>query len=212
MTAKTSDPLAANLDRRQLLMRAFFGSVGAATGLAALPSDAEASDRRRVVFDLAILGQAFTVILAPGATLADPNNLFGSTIVGEGLLYSGGTIPRGAMNWDPASATPIGHWFIRGVFITRSGRPGEEDRTDPAGIGLSEFVIGRITPDNPFPADQLTTSGLASPTTTRGRNSVVGGTGRYFGARGEVFFANIGSNITGVPNFAFDFRLEKRDS
>ena len=36
---------------------------------------------------------------------------------------------------------------------------------DPSGIVHVEYVIGRITPDNLFPADQLTTSGLASPTT-----------------------------------------------
>jgi hypothetical protein len=211
MTANVFDPLVANLDRRQLLMRALFGSVGAATALAAFPSEAESSGRRKVVFDLAILGHTFTTILAPGATGTDPTNLFGSTVVAEGALYRGGTIPRGAMNWDLASATPIGHWFIRGFYITRTGRPGEEDRPDPVAIVHSEYVIGRITPDNLFPADQLTSSGLASPTTTRGRNSVVGGTGRYSGARGELFFANIGSNITGVPNFVLDFRLEKLD-
>src|SRR5205809_6191988 len=114
MTANALDPLAASLDRRQVLVRALFGSVGAATGLAALPSEAESSGRRRVVFDLAILGHTFTTILAPGATGADFTNLRGSTVVAEGELYPGGTIPRGAMNWDPASATPIGHWFIRG--------------------------------------------------------------------------------------------------
>ena len=210
MTTNILDPLAANLDRRQLLVRALFGSVGAAAGLTALPSEAEANGRRRVVFDLAILGHTFTTILAPGATDTDPTNLFGSTVVAEGALYRGGTIPRGAMNWDLASATPIGHWFLRGFYITRTGRPGEEDRTDPVAIVHSEYIIGRITPDNPIPADQLTTSHLASPTTT-GRGSVVGGTGRYFGARGEVFAANIGSNITGVPNFVLDFRLEERD-
>ena len=73
MTTNIFDPLAANLDRRQLLVRALFGSVGAATGLTALPSEAEASGHRRVVFDLAILGQTFTTILAPGAT--DSTNL-----------------------------------------------------------------------------------------------------------------------------------------
>lgn len=49
MTAKVFDPVAANLDRRQLLTRVLFGSVGAA-GLAALPSEAEAHSRGRVIF------------------------------------------------------------------------------------------------------------------------------------------------------------------
>jgi hypothetical protein len=210
MKTKPLEPLAANLDRRQLLTRALFGSVGAAAGLAALPSEAETSGRRKVVFDLAILGHTFTTILAPGATDTDFTNLRGSTVVAEGELYRRGTIPRGAMNWDPTSATPIGHWFMRGFYINRTGRPSEEDRPQPLGIAHYEYVIGRITPDNLFPADQLTSSGLATPV-ARNLQSVMGGTGRYFGARGEVFTSVIGSNTTGAPNVSIDFRLEKRD-
>jgi hypothetical protein len=116
------------------------------------------------------------------------------------------------MNWDLASATPIGHWFIRGFYINRTRRRGEEDRPEPLGIAHVEYVIGRITPDNLFPADQLTTSGLASAQPTiRGLHSVLGGTGRYFGARGEAFISIIGSNTTEYPNVVVDFRLEKRD-
>jgi hypothetical protein len=75
MRAKALDPLAANLNRRQLLTRALAGSVGAATGLAAIPSEAKASGRRRVVFEVAILGHTYATILAPGATDADFTNL-----------------------------------------------------------------------------------------------------------------------------------------
>ena len=68
MTTNILDPLAANLDRRQLLIRALFGSVGAATGLAAFAiGSGRRRGRRRVVFDVAILGHTFTTILAPGA-------------------------------------------------------------------------------------------------------------------------------------------------
>jgi hypothetical protein len=208
MTANAVHPLVADLGRRQLLARAFFGSVGAATGLAALPSEGEASGRRRVVFEVAFLGNTFTTILAPGAT--DFTNLRGSTVFGEGELYPGGTIPEGVMDWDPASATPIGHLFLRGWFINRTGRPGEEDRPEPIGIAHHEYVIGRIAPDNLFPADQLTSSGLANPTSGL-VHSVMGGTGRYFGARGEVVNSIIGANTTGLPNVRFEFRLEKRD-
>src|SRR5262245_35122848 len=108
MTANGLNPLTATFDRRQVLMRALFGSAGVAAGLAALPSEAESNGHRRVVFDLAMLGHSFTIILAPGASDTDPNNLFGSTVAAEGVLYRGGTIPRGAVNWDVASAAPIG--------------------------------------------------------------------------------------------------------
>jgi hypothetical protein len=211
MTKKPlNDPMIANLDRRQLLARAFFGSLGAATSLVALSSEAEASDRRRVVFEVAILGNTFTTILAPGAS--GFTNLRGSTVFAEGELYPRGTIPAGVIGWDPASATPIGHWFLRGWFINRTGRPGEEDRPEPVGIAQIEYVIGRFAPDNLFPADQITASGLANPELRpRGLQSVMGGTGRFFGARGEAFISTLGFNTTGAPNLSCDFRLEKRD-
>ena len=53
MTTNALDPLVANLDRRQLLTRALFGSVGAAATLAALSSEAEASDTHTLTFDVA---------------------------------------------------------------------------------------------------------------------------------------------------------------
>jgi hypothetical protein len=209
------DPVMADIDRRQLLVRALWGSVGAATGLAAVPSEAEASDRRRVVFDVACLGNTFTVILAPGAPESDFGftNWRGTTFVVEGELYRRGTIPVGDMNWDPASATPIGHWFCRGWFINRTGRPGEVDRPEPFCLVHQDYVIGRFAPDNPFPADQITTSGIvgSNDLTKRPMLSVVGGTGRYFAAQGAVTIHIIGFNTTGAPNFPCDFRLVKHD-
>ena len=103
------------------------------------------------------------------------------------------------MGWDSASATPIGHWFVRGWFINRTGRPGEE--TARAGRHHSLRAPDRPDlPDNLFPGDQLTSSGLAFPTdhprTALGRG---GEPGRYFAAGGEVFFANIGANLTPRP-------------
>ena len=80
------------------------------------------------------------------------------------------------------------------------------------GLAQIEYIVGRLTPDNLFPADQLSSSGLANPDLRpRGLHSVVGGTGRYFAARGEVFISNRGFNNTGFPNLFVDFRLEKRD-
>ena len=81
------------------------------------------------------------------------------------------------------------------------------------GIALTDSAIApspEVLHQHLFPADQLTSSGLAHPTSGQ-LHSVVGGTGRYFGARGEVFASVIGSNITGFPNGVLDFRLEKRD-
>jgi len=193
------------IDRRQLLAKIIFGTVAAA-GAFGLASDAQASDERRV-FEVAALGHTFTFIPAPGAT--DPTNWRGTTFFVEGDLYRRGTIPVGYENWDPSSATPIGHWLARGWFINRVGRPGEDDRPEPPSIVHNEFLIGRMAPDRLFPPDQLTSSGLGGSSGPGGMplHSVVGGTGLYLGAKGAVTFHSIGTNITGAPNFVCDFRL-----
>jgi hypothetical protein len=207
----TENSLMANLDRRQLLARAIFGSLGAAAGLAMLPTDAEGATRRRIVFDVAVLANTFTFIPAPGAT--DHNtNWRGSMFFVEGNLYPKDTIPIGVTDWDPASATPIGHWFGRGCSINRTGRPGEEDRPEPFSIMDFVHVIGRILPDDLFPPDQLMSSGLTGTTDPmqRSLHSIVGGTGRYLSAQGELHFQTVGFNITGGPNVIHDFRLVKQ--
>lgn len=209
MTSSALNPPVATVDRRQLLTRTLFGSVGAAAALAALPSDAQASDRR-VLFEVACLGNTFSFILAPGADPSDPFNGRGTTFIVEGNLYRPGTIPVGVFDWDPSSAEPIGHWFCRGWNINRVGRPGEEDRPEPFGLVHWEFVIGRFTPDNLFPADQLTASGIVGSVGHQQPTlSVVGGIGRYLAAQGSVTANVFGANITGAPNFTTDFRLVK---
>jgi hypothetical protein len=207
------DAWSADLDRRQLLTRALFGSVGAAAGVALLPSEAEADGRRRVIFDVACLGNTFSVILAPGADPGDFLNQRGTTFIVEGNLYRRGTIPRGVFDWDPSSAEPIGHWFCRGWNINRRNRPGEEDRPEPFGLVHWEWVVGRFAPDNPFPPDQLTASGIvgALDETKQPTLSVLGGIGRYLAAHGSITATVFGANITGAPNFTTDFRLVTHD-
>jgi hypothetical protein len=211
MTKKSLDQMA-SLDRRQLLLRALFGTVGATAGLGALPKEAQAHDSRRVVFEVACLGNTFAIILAPGADPADPFNQRGTTFIVEGNLYRRGTIPVGVFDWDPSSAQPIGHWFCRGWNINRTGRPGEEDRPEPFALVHQDYVIGRFAPDNLFPPDQITTSGIVGTfTAQRPTLSVVGGIGRYLAAEGSVTANVFGANITGAPNFTTDFRLVKHD-
>jgi hypothetical protein len=55
-------------------------------------------------------------------------------------------------------------------------------------------------------------SGLTGTTdpTQRSLHSVVGGTGRYLSAEGELHFQTVGFNITGGPNVVHDFRLLRR--
>jgi hypothetical protein len=196
------------LDRR----RAVIGAGGLAA-LAALwaPSQAVARvahDRRGkgdIVLDVACLGDT----LAPdfGAALdAARGDLRGAGFFVEGLIYEAGTIPDGA-GFDPASATAIGTWLCRGWFILYPGRP------LPHVISTQEYMLGIVGPQMPTPENQLVSSGTEGGVPVAMR-SVIGGTGRYRRARGEVAQHLIGTNTTVLnlvgepaPNLRFVFEL-----
>lgn len=70
-------------------------------------------------------------------------------------------------------------------------------------------MLARVTADTPSPRHTLVSSGV------EGIRAVIGGTGRFRTARGEVFQEVIGTNNTTVnvlglpsPNFRFHFDLD----
>lgn len=209
----TTQRTTSELDRRKVLSRAIWGTVGltaATTGATwAAASAAAATDPKVITYDVACLLNTFTPVLASGAT--DPFSDFrGTTFFVEGELYPAGTIPDGATDYDPASDTAIGHWLCRGWFINRTGRAGEADRPEPHVLTHQEYLIERISPEHLFPADQLSSSGLEGTATPQlAVRSVVGGAGRYAGAAGQVIQHTIGANTTAGPNFRFAFQLRR---
>lgn len=200
------------IDRRSLITRGLIwgaaGTAAAAAGSVVTASPAGAAKRSTAVFDVACLLNTFTFIAADGAT--DPfTNFRGSTFVVEGDLYPAGTIPSGP-GFDPAGATPTGHWICRGWFVNRTGREGEADRPEPHVITQQEYLLQRMTGTDYFALDQLTSSGLEGDNHGRtATRSVVGGTGTFEGARGSVRQIVTGSNTTDGPNFRFEFSLAK---
>ncbi|MGH9138808.1 MAG: hypothetical protein ACRD0G_17495, partial [Acidimicrobiales bacterium] len=161
------------------------------------------------VYDVACLLNTFTPIVADGSTSPE-TNFRGTTFFVEGELYPGGSIPDGVTDFDPASVEAIGHWMCRGWFVNRSGIQGQADRHDPHVITQQEYLFNRITEDNPFPMDQLSSSGLEGDAAGRGaRRSVVGGAGQWHGARGSVVQHVIGTNLTTGPNFRFEFDFSR---
>jgi hypothetical protein len=196
------------IDRRQV--------VAGAGGLAALatlwaPSRAVARapyrrPRGDVVLDVACLGDTFAPDLA-AALDAPAGDLRGAGFFVEGLIYRAGTIPGGP-GFDPQSATAIGTWLCRGWFMLHSVRP------LPHVISQQEYMLGIVSPQEPTPRDQLVTSGAEGGVPLAVR-SVIGGTGRYRRARGEVAQHLIGTNTTDLnvigepaPNLRFVFNLE----
>jgi hypothetical protein len=165
----------------------------------------DAAQGASVVLDVACLGHTFTGNLKDALNL-DGGDFRGVDFFVEGTLYPSGTIAAGD-GFDPSSVPAVGHWFCRGHLIFNADRP------LPHTLTLQEYLFDRITPEQPSPPDQLVSSGVEGgiPLATR---SVIGGAGRYRGARGEVIQQMIGSNKTRIetlgmnaPNLRFYFKV-----
>jgi hypothetical protein len=194
------------VDRRHVLAGAGAGGLAVLASMWA-PKSALGHDNPRgdLVLDVACLGQTFAPDM--GAALdAGAGDLRGVGFFVEGLIYPSGTIPRGD-GFDPMSVKAVGTWLCRGWLILHGGRP------EPHTVTTQEYMLGIVTPSNPTPRDQLVSSGTEGGV-PRAVRSIIGGTGRYKRARGEVVQHLLGSNTTvlnvlGVPapnlRFAFDF-------
>jgi hypothetical protein len=209
MTAKA-------LDRRQWLTRtsalAAFGAMWQAKPAQA--HDDEDSERANLVIDVACLGYTLRpnfpgppyapVQSTPPADLGGTDSRGASFIV-EGLIYRGGAIEEGP-GFDPFSKRAIGHWFCRGWFVSYTDRP------LPHALTTQEYVLGIITQERLSPMHTLVSSGLEGGPGVFHR-AVMGGSGRYRHARGDVEQLIIGTNTTlllpglNAPTIRFSFRF-----
>jgi hypothetical protein len=193
-------------DRRRALKSA--GALAAFGGLMAAPT-AQAARRTAggsLVADVALMGQTMAV---DTTAVLPTGGLQGASFFVEGRIFPAGTLPDGASNFNPLSPGAIGIWLCRGWFINTSARE------MPMVVSTQEFVFGMFSPSNAAIADQLVSSGLeGGPVDTI--RSIIGGTGRYSHARGDVFQAVIGTNATNynaplgvpAPNLRFSFTFQ----
>ncbi len=209
-----SEGQSTKVDRRELLRRAFWGGVGVAGAsvavsagpLSGLGGRAEA-DTKRLVVDMACLGDTFRFIPVPGDNMND--DLRGAPFSVEGNLYKAGTIKGDG--FDPSAVKPTGTWVCRGWLMTAPGRP------TPDVITTQEYFLSEpLGGPDAFIADQLVSSGVEGAGKRPPVRSVIGGTGRYAGARGTVVQHGLGTNTTSLwlvgalgpaPNFRFEFHL-----
>ncbi len=205
--------LSANKQRRQILA----GSLLAAAGMLWKPSPALGNRGRgrgrgsSLVVDVACLGHTLALDTAAALTppgFNPPNEMRGVSFYVEGAMYPQGVIPAGINDFDPTAHmdSMIGHWMCRGWLITA------EDRPTPHAITTQEYLFQVIDSDNaPSPEDTLVSSGLEGGGQFFNR-AVIGGSGQYRHARGEVVQETIGSNTTilnvfgvNAPTFRFHF-------
>lgn len=195
----------AMLHRRQVLA----GGVLAALGTLWVPRAARAQDPPldgvTFAFDVACLGPTLAINMGESLNL-EGQDFRGAGFLVEGSLYPSGTIPAGD-GFDPDSVPAAGHWFCRGHLMFYPGRP------LPHAITIQEYLLSRISEQQTSPLDQLVSSGAEGGVPWIPR-SVIGGTGRYRGARGEVIQQVIGTNKTilnvfkePAPTWRFHFKI-----
>lgn len=203
----TTEQPAVDAGRRQILGTAPFI---AAASLLWKPTSAAAGAGvgrgSRLVVDVACLGNTLALDFA-GALDAAGGDLRGTSFYVEGALYPAGTIPMGA-GFDPAGAmmAMMGHWLCRGWFMLHPGR------LEPTVITTQEYLLQVIdSAQAPSPKDTLVSSGVEG-TFQFAHRAIIGGSGQYRHARGEVVQEVIGTNATilnGIgdpaPNFRFHF-------
>lgn len=196
--------------RRDVLSKGIVaGGVGAAAGILVTSGVgcAQAQSTSSITYDVACNGDTLRIQPTEGNEEGDSR---GNTFYVEGWVYEDGTISGDG--FDPESADPIGVWLCRGWFMNHPGRP------NPHVITTQEYVLDNITEANLFPGDSLTSSGTEGSDTEEQPpiRAVIGGTGRYIGATGQVVQNGNGTNTTvlrgvpddpNAPNFRFDFTL-----
>ncbi len=125
----------------------------------------------------------------------------GDTFVVEGTIYPGGTIPAGENVFSPDRPGSIGRWICRGVWLIS---------TEQLLAGASPAFFTTQTYLLPDENAQLLSEGLEGPPSTL--RVVTGGTGSRRGMVGEVQQEVLGTNVTGLFNFRFTFRLRRNGS
>lgn len=206
---------------RRVVLKGLLATGAGATAIAAAPTARAGSDRQPsttrqtgFVVDVACLADTFRFIPAPDPSPPADSPLWGAPFLVEGLIYEGGALQEKG-GFDPRSEIDraIGTWLCRGSVLIGS------DRAQPHAATTQHHLFPRLSGSPTFPADQLFSEGLEGADTEKwdAPRAVIGGTGRWAGARGTVIQSQIGTNATtsgaGVvipagPNFRFSFELD----
>jgi len=126
----------------------------------------------------------------------------GDTFILGGTIYPGGTLPSGIANNDPNAPGAIGKITCRGTYL----------------IGLNDSANATLFTNTtelyllPDDSTQLIADGrtpnVIGATVDR---SLLGGTGRFRGATGEVHEIELGTNASGFCNLRITFHLKSSD-
>ena len=175
-------------------------AVVAALHLGAVRAQADPPDHVTFVVDVAVDHATFAIIPSTGLVLQPealgPNR--GTTFIVDGKVFPGGTLKNGNGMGEPNQNGSIGNWSCKGFFTSDLG-------TADVGFDTTQrFEFGG--------RDQIWTEGLEAGLGKIGvitHRTILGGTGRFKGAEGEVIQEALGTNIGGTPNIRLTFRILK---
>jgi len=175
-------------------------ALSAAMGFGATRAQADPPDHVSFVVDVAVDHASFAIIPSTGLVLnpeaLGPNR--GTTFIVDGKVFPGGTLKRGAGMGDPNQPGSIGSWSCKGFFTSDLGT---------ADVGFDTTQRFEFEGD-----DQIWTEGLEAGLGKMGvitHRTILGGTGRFRGAEGEVIQEALGTNVGGTPNIRLTFIIRK---
>jgi len=151
--------------------------------------------------DVAVDHATFSIIPSTGLVLnpqaPGPNR--GTTFIVDGAVFPGGTLEKGTGLGDPAQPGAIGAWSCKGFFTS-------DLATEDVGFNTTQmFQFGGD-------GDAIWTEGLEAGLGKIGvitHRTIIGGTGRFQGAEGEVVQEALGTNVGGTPNIRLTFTILK---
>ena len=174
--------------------RGVFPQLGIATAEAAgVPNDDGGNRTRRIRWDVAMDCRTWR------NNGGIPNEAIGrgDGFIADGRMFPAGTLPPGVQSNDPNDPGSIGSWVERGTMAATVAEIVAGAR--PAFFATWYHTLNdgsMLVADGPHPES--------------GPMAVIGGTGRFSGASGELADEIIGWNSTGCPNMRVTVTFEKR--
>ena len=131
-------------------------------------------------------------------------NSVGDTLIVAGTIYPGGTLHSGTQNNSPDDPGSIGEWRSRATLLANWN--GNTNLFDGSPIAFATMLYslnnGR---------DSLVSEGLVPNVGLSVKRAVIGGTGSFAAASGEVRHQNLGTNATACFNYRFTFKLSDKE-
>jgi hypothetical protein len=155
------------------------------------------------VVDVAVDMRTFAAIPSTGNPPGEPvGPNRGTTFIVNGKIFPAGDLPSGAASNDPSQAGSIGDWVCRGILTSDLAR--QLAGIDKIGFDTTQMLI--------FGSDRraIWSEGLEGGLSEAGVTThriILGGTGAFLAASGDVVQESLGTNATGAPNIRLTFRL-----